>query len=216
MTNATLGTANRASATSVATSTVDLLDIAFPSGTLRLATGDRHITAFGQTYLANGILGEVPALEYTADLKPRTVSIELSGCDDALLALLRTAGSQYVAVNGWKGFLDESAALVGTPYGHATGLLFSTPQITFGQDNRTVTLECESVLIYLARNASVLATDNGQRARVAGDTSFSRTVAVADQIITWGGQRAAMGTPGRSGLFPGRPDNGGLFPTGGG
>ncbi len=217
MTNATLGAANRAAASSVALATVDLLDIALPSGTLRYASGERHITAFGQTYLANGVLGEVPPLEYTDDLKPRTVKIELSGCDDTLLAALRGAGVQYSVVNGWKGFLDENAALVAAPYGHAQGLLLSTFSVTSTEDGRSITLDCESVLIYLGRNASVLATDNGQRARVAGDTSFSRVVAVADQIITWGGQRAAMGTPGRSGLFPvGRPGGGGLFPTGGG
>lgn len=214
MTNATLGSANRAAASSVALATVDLLDIALPSGTLRYASGERHITAFGQTYFANGVLGEVPPLEYTDDLKPRTVSIELSGCDDTLLTALRGAGVQYSMVNGWKGFLDDSGALLAAPYGHAQGLLLSSYSLSAAETSRSITLDCESVLIYLGRNASVLATDNGQRARATGDTAFSRVVAVADQIITWGGQRAAMGTTaGRSGLFPlGRPSAGGLFP----
>ncbi len=201
MSRTDLGTANRGQAAASAIGWVFLLDIAFPSGTQRFATGDVNRDHLGQTYFANGTLLDVPGVDETIDLKARTVTFVLSAANPVLNAAIQAADWQWKEVNAWVGFVDESNAFVAVPYGHAPGLLASTAVLKEDTDTRYWEFDCETLLIYLQRSAAVLATDAGQKARAPGDTAFSRVAAVADQIIQWGGQSRAMGTsPGGFGI----------------
>lgn len=206
MSRAALGTANRAAAMATAVARVELLQLQFSGGVLRLASGDRDISYGGNVYFANGSLGDLPAAEETIDLKPRTVTLKLSGANAALISTLRTTVWQYSRVDGWLGFLDAAGNLVADPYSIAPDLRASSALIALGEGTAEITLEVEGRELALLRNSAVLATDVSQRARYPGDTGMSKVAAIADIQVQWGGKTQNVGTPSP---VPGR--SGGLY-----
>lgn len=202
MTRPALITANRSAANADSVVMVDLVAIAFPAplGTLRLASGTIDVSFGGNTYAADGTLGEAGAADETTDLKPRTLTLTLSGARADLITALRANTWQYVRMDGWLGFIDaDTGALVADPYPIAPDLRTSTASIVLDRGRATITLEVEGRELALQRNSAVLATDSAQRARYAGDTGLSKVAAIAEKQIQWGGETARIGTriPGR-------------------
>lgn len=193
MTRTTLASANRAAATADHVSTVEMVSIAFPSGTLRLATGDVPVTWGGNTFAASGQLLETGAAEEAGDLTPRTVTLQLAGTDPALISTLRTDSAQYASANVYLGFINAAGALVADPHLLAADMLVSSPQISLGEGTATISLEIETDDIYLGRSSAVLATDVVQRSRSPGDTGMSKVAAIADKTIEWGKETRAVG-----------------------
>lgn len=204
MTRPALITANRTAANADSVVMVELVAIAYPGGTLRLATGDVDVVFGGNTYTADGTLGECGAAEETTDLKPRTLTLTLSGARADLIAVLRTTTWQYVRMDGWLGFINAATgALVADPYPIAPDLRTSSATIVLDRGRATVTLEVEGRELALQRNSAVLATDSAQRARYTGDTGMSKVTSIAEKQIQWGGETARVGTriPGRGGPY---------------
>lgn len=210
MTRPALVTANRSATNADSVVMVDLIAIAFPAplGTLRLASGDTDVGFGGNTFTADGTLGEAGAAEETTDLKPRTLTLTLSGARADLITALRAGTWQYVRMDGWLGFINATTgALVADPFPIAPDLRASTASIVLDRGRATVTLEVEGRELALQRNSAVLATDSAQRARYAGDTGMSKVTAIASMQIQWGGTVQRVGTPvnrpGRSGTIYG-------------
>lgn len=197
MTRPSLITANRNAASADSVVMVDLIAIAFPAplGTLRLASGDTDVTFGGNTYVADGTLGEAGAAEETTDLKPRTLKLTLSGARANLIAALRAGTWQYVRADGWLGFLNaNTGALVADPYPIAQDLRASTASIVLDRGRATVTLEVEGRELALARDSAVLATHATQLRRYAGDTGLSLVAAIVDKKVQWGGRTQTVGS----------------------
>ena len=197
MTRPSLITANRNAASADSVVMVDLIAIAFPAplSTLRLASGDMDVTFGGNTYLADGTLGEAGAAEETTDLRPRTLDLTLSGARANLIAALRANTWQYVRVDGWLGFLNaNTGALVADPFPIAPDLRASTANIVLDRGTATVTLEVEGRELALARDSGVLATHATQLRRYAGDTGLSLVAAIVDKKVQWGGRTQTVGS----------------------
>jgi len=210
MTRPALVTANRTQATADSVVMVDLIAIAFPAplGTLRLASGDVDVPFGGNTFVADGTLGEAGAADETTDLKPRTLTLTLSGARADLIAALRANTWQYVRVDGWLGFINPATGvLVADPFPIAPDLRASTASIVLDRGRATVAMEVEGRELALMRNSAVLATDSVQRARYPGDTGLSKVAAIAGMQIQWGGEVQRVGSPydrpGRSGTIYG-------------
>lgn len=193
MTRSTLAAANRSAANADVVETVEMVSIAFPSGTLRLATGDISVTWGGNTFVASGRLLETGAAEEAGDLTPRTVTLQLDGTDPALIATLRNDRWQYANVNVYVGFINAAGALVADPVLLAADMLASSSQISLGEGTASISLEIETDDIYLGRNSAVLATDIVQRLRSPGDTGLSKVASIADKTIEWGKKTQNVG-----------------------
>lgn len=210
MTRPALVSANRSAASADSVVMVELVAIAFPAplGTLRLASGALDVLFGGNTYVADGTLGEAGAAQETTDLKPRTLTLTLSGARADLITALRAGTWQYVRMDGWLGFINAATgALVADPFPIAPDLRASTASIVLDSGRATVTLEVEGRELALQRNSAVLATDSAQRARYTGDTGLSKVAAIASQQIQWGGTVQRVGSAynraGRSGTIYG-------------
>lgn len=195
MTRSTLNAANRSAASADAVAMVELLRLQFPGGALCFASGDRDVSWGGNLYLADGTLGELAAAEETTDLKPRTVKLGLSGVNAGLVSTLRNTSWQYAPVDGWLGLLDASGNLVADPHPIAPDMRASMATIRLDAGTASIELEIEGRELSLLRDSAVLATDQSQRTRYAGDTGMNKVAAIADKQIQWGGKTQTVGTP---------------------
>lgn len=175
------------------------IDIAFPGGTQAYCTGPRNYTFNGLTYLSDGSLGAVDAIEEGADTTSRTVQIVMAGMNATLGAALQANNFRLQPVNMYIGFTDQSWNTLDTP-GLIQLLRMSgvDRQIQRNSQDNTISdkwvLSCESYLIDMNRTNGLRQVNSDQRARFSGDLFFSLKPTLAYRLLYWGQNPYALPT----------------------
>jgi hypothetical protein len=193
MSRSALSALNRTEATGNVVRVEELASIAFPSGTVYVTSADRALVFGGNTYLPSGVYGGASGFAETPDLKPRQISIKISGLDAALLTKLLNDNYHYAEINVYLGFLNEARQLVADPYPIGHRLYMSHPVITLGERSGEVVISAETLDIHNRRNSAALATPESQRRRYPGDTGMDKVRVIAETEIEWGGRRYPPG-----------------------
>src|SRR5579872_1997223 len=150
----------------------EFLTIAFPSGTLYLAKGDRAYTWGGNTYSATGQWESIGNYNESSDGAPRPMSLLISGVDATLLAAVIGAQIQWTEITYALGFTDATGALLDNPSFIAPTFLGDCT-ITLGQGTGDIRITAENLLADIQnRQSGCLQTDADQKARYAGDTFY--------------------------------------------
>ncbi len=196
MTRSTLGAANRSEVTGNVVREIHLLEMQFPTGTLRYTTADRDIDFAGVgTFTHTGALGGVDGVAEFADLKARRLSIKISGEDVGVLTGI--VGAYHNAkCRYWWGYCNEAWRLVADPYLVTDELLMSNATFNVDQSTGEIELSAETWDIYGQRDAAVLATPESQRARGAAyvsDSGMDKVAALMTTIVYWGGVAGNIG-----------------------
>lgn len=209
MTRTNLQVANAEASAANTVRAVALLDIAFPSGTLYATTAERPIVYNGIRYNPSGVFGGSKGIAETTDLKPKRISINLSGVDAALKTKLVTDAYHYAETNLYVAFCDENWRMVADPYPLGESLVMSGAVITLDQEAGTVEVSAETLDIFNQRSSATLATPETQKLRYSGDTGMDAVRAISEAELIWAGRY--LGGVG-AGLPGGRPGNiGGLI-----
>lgn len=210
MTRSNLSTANADEAAAPAVRAAMLLDIAFPSGTLYATTAERPIIYNGIRYNPSGIFNGSKGITETSDLKPKRISINLSGVDSGLKTKLVNDAYHYAETNLYLAFCDENWKPVADPYPLGESLIMSGAVITLDQDAGTVEVSAETLDIFNQRSSAALATPESQKLRYAGDTGMDAVRPITEAELIWAGRY--LGGAGAGNPAGGRPGNvGGLI-----
>jgi len=162
-----------------------LVSIGFTSTTIRLNSLMRDISWDGNTYLGNGWLKPIRAINETPEVRAVGVEIPLVGVSPTLISLALLNVDQNLDANVWLGALDASGALVSDPLLLFKGKVDSTV-IEDRASNPTVTVLCETYLARLNRPQNFRYTNENQRALFAGDRGFEYTPKLEDWNGFWG------------------------------
>jgi len=152
------------------------------SSVLFLWNGNFDIVFDGDTYLGNGQLVGIGAVQESEDIEARGIEIQLTGEPTGLLAIILADISHGNACTLHFGFLDANENLIADPI-----LLFEgrLDAVTFDDDTKSavIKLNYESVLIELERSNEFRYNDNTQQGFFPGDIGFE----FMEQLVQWSG-----------------------------
>lgn len=174
------------------------------SGTVYLWTGYEDITFDGQTWSGAGHLVGISSVNEEAKIHASGVDFQMSGIPGSLVSLILDDARQGNEVSLWVGAIDQSQAIVGTPYKLFQGLM-DVPSIQEGASSSTITVTAENRLIELNRANTVRYTDRFQQDRFTGDLGLEYVAGMQNKEVHWGtggnsGVTAPVATDAGSGM----------------
>lgn len=164
---------------------VTLASIGFTSSVIRLCSIALDIVWDGNTYLGNGWLKPIRAINETPDVRAVGVEIPLVGVSSTLISLALLNVDQNLDAYVYLGALDASNDLVSDPLLIWKGKVDSTT-IEDSAENPTITIQCESYLARLNRPQNFRYTNENQKALFAGDRGFEYVAKLEDWNGFWG------------------------------
>ena len=159
------------------------VELEFDSGTLRIWNGIGSLTIDGETYAGGSALISVSAIEETAEIGAKGVSMTLSGISSSILTTALTENYQYRIANIYVGAITSVTV---SSYKVFSGRM-DVMTITEEGDTCTVTLTAESRLIDLERPRLRRWTSEDQKALDANDKGFEFVNSLQEATIKWGG-----------------------------
>ncbi len=162
-----------------------LVEIETSAGPARAWTGLGDLVWGDKTFLGVGTLGGVTGLEEASDGRASGVSYNLSGVDDAMIALALSGLSQSGNVYLWFAALDAAGQLIGAPRRLKRGFV-DVPEIQDDGETATIRLNTESRAIDQRRPRVLYYTPEDQALIDEGDKGFDFVAGLQDATILWG------------------------------
>lgn len=146
--------------------------------------------------IGSGALVAIGPISLTSDLSIRPVEIELSPLHGQVEAALREYDPRGGEVQIYRGFLDESGALVAPAKARFVGYVDEAPIVTPAEGGEgSAKLVCASHTRELTRANPAVRSHEDQLLRDPSDTFFKDTATVGDWEIFWG---STAGQPGEN------------------
>jgi len=161
-----------------------LAEMAFPTGTVRIWTGQGAISWNSQTWSGTGNYVAFSAFPERTDGSANGIKITVSGVDSDLISDAAEDAFQGAAISVWIAFLDESRNVVGTPFKLFGGQM-DTGEIRDDGKKASIVINAESRLIDQLRPIQYRYTDQDQRKLYAGDKGFEFIASIPDRQIVW-------------------------------
>lgn len=162
-----------------------LVELEFSSATLRLTSNTQNISWNAQTWLGNGILGQVGNVSEVAEIQATGFEVVLGGIDSATLALVLADSNQMLDGIVYLALLDSAEAVIADPFIIAKGK-FDTAFVVEAGEGSTIELKYESDLLRRERANEFRYTDQLQQEIFAGDIGFQYTAKIEDWTGFWG------------------------------
>jgi len=159
------------------------VELKFDSGTLRIWNGYGDLTVDGQTYTGGGNLINVSAIEESADIGAKGVSMSLTGVSSSILATALTENYQYREANIYIGTIASGTV---SSYKAFSGRM-DVMTINEQGESCTVSLTAESRLIDLERSRVRRWTSEDQKQIDGTDKGFEFVNSLQETAIQWGG-----------------------------
>lgn len=164
---------------------VTFVDLDFASGHLRLHTRTGTITWGGYDWLGVGKLGAIDAVKEDAELRPNTVTLQLSGVDASVITVAMSEDYHGRAVRMYQGLLNvESFALVATPETVFVGVM-DYMTVALGQNSGSITVNCENELARWQKPRALLYTHESQQLLYPGDRFFDMVPTIQSRVLDW-------------------------------
>lgn len=157
----------------------------FPSGFVRLWSGQGDITWDGKTWTGAGHLLAVSTIEDTAEVVASGISVTVSGVPTEFVSLAIVDAQQGLPGRIWVGMFDAAGALVPDPVAAFVGRL-DEPTIVDGAETCTLTITYESRLMELNRAREWRYTHESQQVLYPGDKGFEYVTTLQDKSVNWG------------------------------
>lgn len=180
-----------------------MLKLDFPGGAITTTTSPKAISYGGDTYKPDGLLESISGISERIDGKPGLLTFRLRP-DSDLKAKLAAGDWQWKKVHVYQVILSESYALIGVA--HEAVFLMSTASETIDAGEDAIEMQCEPLIITLARRNAVRPSSVDQALRSPGDSYFDNVATLRGMRFEWGG-RAVTYNPGVREHFPGGGGN---------
>lgn len=190
-----LPTSFAAAAAAASISPVFLVELQWPTGTVRAWNGYGDIAFGGNTYTGTGHLGTLSPIKESRDGAANGVQLRLSGIPSALVALALANDTQGRPAKIYFGLLNASAGFTVDPYLIFDGVIDICP-IEDDGTTATITINLEKELID-SRARGRRYTDEDLQIEYPGDLGLEYVAGLQNKEITWGKATASAGaTPG--------------------
>jgi hypothetical protein len=157
----------------------------FASGMLRLNGTTDDLVIDGDTYVGAGMLGSISAVEETAELASTTLRLTLSGIPRDLVPAALAEAYQNRAATVWEVPLDpDTYQPIADPFIVFRGRM-DVMTVQTGAETCTVEVQVTNRLVDWERPKRVLFSDEEQRRRHPGDTSFRYASGMAEKNVVW-------------------------------
>lgn len=170
---------------------VNLVELDWPNGMVRVHSGLGKLTYAGNEYLGVGDLGAISSLSDTGEVGDTGISLTLSGLKSELVAsvidddAVGCAGRVYLAI------LDEHSRLLDA---NVVPLFAGTIKRTPVRQGNSpqITVELVADAINRSKSKSWRYTDNSQQNRHSGDRIFRYVEIMADRPFYWGSKKDGL------------------------
>ena len=160
------------------------VDLAFPSGNLRLHDGPGPLTIGGNTYEGTGKVQILEKIEEGLEVIARPVQVLLSGVDASIISTVRTDKYQNKQVTIYLCLFNQTTGdLVDTPEVVWEGRM-DVITIRLAKDEASILINCEHRLRREPRIARY--TDQDQQIAYSGDRFFDLTPKINGFPPRWG------------------------------
>lgn len=163
------------------------VDLAWPSGTVRVWTGVGSFTWGGNEYIGVGTLGGVSPIPESSDGRANGITLTLSGIDSSLISTV--LGQHYQGRSGklWLGFLNSAGALISDPPYQLFAGKMDVCSIEEGGTTSTISISIENQMIVLQQASGRRITHEDQQIDYPGDLGLEYIAAInQDRPINWG------------------------------
>jgi len=162
-------------------------------------SGIGTISFDGNNYLGVGQFGGISSTRETADLRPASLTLTLSGIDTNLITEALDSGGYGDVVTIYVGYRKDDGTLVDDPWIVWKGFL-EFASIKQGKEN-VVLLTAQHDLAILNETDGSRFTDEDQQVRFSGDTGFQYVTDMAGMNLNWAGAKINTGTAGDRGKW---------------
>lgn len=163
-----------------------MVDITFSSGTQYVWSGVGDLTYNGNTYVGVGDFGGIGDIQESTKVLALGTTLTLSGIDTALLNDCLSDIQIGAPVNIYLGALDDTGAIVGTPYIIFGGTV-DKPSIQTGPKTVAISLGAENKLYNQSRATCRRYTSADQRRYYPTDIAFQWVPSLNNRALRWGG-----------------------------
>lgn len=161
-----------------------MLKLDFPGGAITTTTSPKAISYSGDTYKPDARLAEMSGVSERIDGKAGLLALKLNP-EPTLKARIAEDNWQRAKVYPFLAFLDADYAVLGT---YPMGIwLMSTADQSIAQGEESISLECEPLIVDLAKHNPVWPSSQDQALRSPGDTFFKGVPTIKGQRFQWGG-----------------------------
>jgi hypothetical protein len=170
---------------------VIFVELAFPSGTVRVHNSVGTLEFGGNDYLGVGAFGSIEAMEESIDLVDNPVKVTLSSITQEIIDAIQTDDIYNRDADIYLGALNADGELEGTPTNWISGYM-EHASLLLGENN--------GVVIQIQTRAARLKQRNGKRFTLedhdqdySGDLFFEFLDNVIEAQVQWGGEKVESG-----------------------
>lgn len=163
-----------------------LAQLAFPSDTVRIWTGQGQISWNAQTWDGTGDVVSFSTFPETTDGSAQGVQIDLSGINSATISDITEDEFQGSSVDVWVGFTDSNGNVIADPFKLFGGQM-DTGEINDNGETATITINAESRLINQLKRRQWRYTHEDQKKLYAPtvDKGLEFVSKIQDKEIVW-------------------------------
>lgn len=162
-----------------------LVELAWPTGTVRAWNGYRDLTWDGNTFIGTGHLGGISAIKESRDGAANGVALTLSGIPSGNVSLALANDTQGQSAKIWFGELNSAGAFTIDPYQIFEGVIDVCP-IEDDGTTATITVQLEKELID-RRARGRRYTHEDQIIDYPTDRGFEYVAGLVNKPLNWGG-----------------------------
>jgi hypothetical protein len=203
-----LTTGMTAQITGVALRPCFFLQAHFLSGDIFLWSGLGTVTWNGQVWQGVGSLGQISAIQESANVQANNVTFTLSGIPSDLISKAISETRQGYAVQLWFGALGDNNNVIVDPLKCFAGRM-DVPTVEETPDTSSISITVENRLVDLQRSRLRRYTHEDQQIDYPGDLGFVYVSGLQNWNGVWGNQRGTGSGVIPPGDRPPRPSPGG-------
>ncbi len=156
----------------------------FDSGSINMFTGYGTLTVGGKDYLGTGKILQISPAQETAELTASNATFQLSGIQEADIAIALTENYNGRPGRMKLGLFDSSGVIITDPIQIYSGRM-DTGTLNDDPAKPVYTMTSETDLIRLNLSLVRNYTHEDQQIDYSGDTFFSRVPAMQNKTVTW-------------------------------
>lgn len=191
------------SAESASFNYVVFVDLAFPTGNVRVHNSVGTKSFGGNDYLGVGGFGTISAMEESIDLVDNPIQISLSSITPEIINAVRTDDIYGRDADIYLGALDQDGELLGTPTNWISGYM-EQAAVQVGEEN-AVTIQVQTRAAKLKQQNNKRWTIEEHQVEFPGDLFLEFLPSLQEAQANWGGQIIATGVAQGGSITPTRP-----------
>jgi len=191
MTSRSLDSSLEANSQSAEFGLITFVALSFPSGTVRVHSGQGTYTWGGNDWLGVGGYGSIDAMGETVDSVPNPVKISLSSITDEIIDAIRTDDVYGRDAKIYVGTINSDLELEGTPTLWVDGWM-EKKDLNLGSNNG-VSITIQDDAAKLRQRSNKRYTIEEHQDEFSGDLFFEFLPFVMNAEIVWAGEQVRFG-----------------------